>query len=431
MKRYIITLLAFLPMISMGWIGPFPGGTGGGGSGTVTSVGMSVPSFLSVSGSPVTTSGTLAVTLNGSSIPVSSGGTGATTASAAINNLLPDQVSANGKYLTSNGTSASWGTITAVSGPGSSVDGDIATWNGTGGNTLRSEAKFNVNATTGAITKTFAGGPTTLDSMDIGTATTWTQARLVTGTSNNTPSTGYIDRYNFTFDIGSTNRNFHITNLAPTISGSTSGLIAREYASIIGVSSGASAGGQFATLSGVVGNFNAMYNTNSTGLGIAHYGWMNANKAVGARGLAYAGQGSSGRAIGVNGVATTENNPSIASAGYFAMDSTISDGGAETDTAFPATSGVLIANTGDVAATIPAFIAMNNGSSVFQVQNNGRTVIGGNGGTARHELNTATQAAGSATGTLGTQFPTNAAPYAFVRMMVNGREVYFPVWATP
>lgn len=37
---------------------------GGGGSGTVTSVALTVPSFLSVSGSPVTTSGTLAVSLN-------------------------------------------------------------------------------------------------------------------------------------------------------------------------------------------------------------------------------------------------------------------------------------------------------------------------------------------------------------------------------
>lgn len=36
---------------------------GGGGAGTVTSVGMTVPSILSVSGSPVTTAGTLAVTL--------------------------------------------------------------------------------------------------------------------------------------------------------------------------------------------------------------------------------------------------------------------------------------------------------------------------------------------------------------------------------
>lgn len=37
--------------------------TSGGGSGSVTSVALSVPSFLSVAGSPITTSGTLAVTL--------------------------------------------------------------------------------------------------------------------------------------------------------------------------------------------------------------------------------------------------------------------------------------------------------------------------------------------------------------------------------
>jgi hypothetical protein len=39
------------------------GAGGGGGSGTVTSVALSAPSFLSVSGSPVTTSGTLALSL--------------------------------------------------------------------------------------------------------------------------------------------------------------------------------------------------------------------------------------------------------------------------------------------------------------------------------------------------------------------------------
>ena len=45
-------------------IGPPPqpdSGSGGGGSGTVTSVGMSVPTGLSVAGSPITTSGTFAV----------------------------------------------------------------------------------------------------------------------------------------------------------------------------------------------------------------------------------------------------------------------------------------------------------------------------------------------------------------------------------
>lgn len=47
-----------------------------GASGTVTSVAMTVPSFLSVSGSPVTSSGTLAVSLSGTALPAANGGTG-------------------------------------------------------------------------------------------------------------------------------------------------------------------------------------------------------------------------------------------------------------------------------------------------------------------------------------------------------------------
>jgi hypothetical protein len=53
------------------------------GSGTVTSVGATVPAFLSVAGSPVTTSGTLAITLSGTALPVANGGTGATTLAGA------------------------------------------------------------------------------------------------------------------------------------------------------------------------------------------------------------------------------------------------------------------------------------------------------------------------------------------------------------
>ena len=48
-------------------------------SGTVTSVAASVPAFLSISGSPITSSGTLAITLSGTALPVANGGTGLTT----------------------------------------------------------------------------------------------------------------------------------------------------------------------------------------------------------------------------------------------------------------------------------------------------------------------------------------------------------------
>jgi hypothetical protein len=44
-------------------------------------------------------------------LPVDKGGTGATTVSAAINALLPTQTSNNGRYLSTNGSTASWQTI--------------------------------------------------------------------------------------------------------------------------------------------------------------------------------------------------------------------------------------------------------------------------------------------------------------------------------
>jgi hypothetical protein len=54
------------------WVAPT--GTG------VTSVALTVPSFLSISGSPITTSGTLAISLSGTALPIANGGTGATSA---------------------------------------------------------------------------------------------------------------------------------------------------------------------------------------------------------------------------------------------------------------------------------------------------------------------------------------------------------------
>lgn len=55
----------------------------GGGSGTVTSVALTAPSIFSVSGSPVTTTGTLALTYSGTALPIANGGTNST---AALNN---------------------------------------------------------------------------------------------------------------------------------------------------------------------------------------------------------------------------------------------------------------------------------------------------------------------------------------------------------
>jgi hypothetical protein len=91
------------------------------GSGSVTSVAASVPAFLSVTGSPITTSGTLAITLSGTALPVANGGTGQTTATAAFDGLAPTQAGNAGKYLTTNGTTTSWGTVSAGTPAGSNT----------------------------------------------------------------------------------------------------------------------------------------------------------------------------------------------------------------------------------------------------------------------------------------------------------------------
>lgn len=63
------------------------------GSGTVTSVGVSAPSIFSVSGSPVTTSGTISMSYSGTALPVANGGTGLTSAGSSGNALISNGTS--------------------------------------------------------------------------------------------------------------------------------------------------------------------------------------------------------------------------------------------------------------------------------------------------------------------------------------------------
>jgi len=66
----------------------------------------------------ITTLGTIATgTWSGTAIALNKGGTGATTQAGAANAVLPSQTSASGKYLTSDGTNASWGTVSSYSAP--------------------------------------------------------------------------------------------------------------------------------------------------------------------------------------------------------------------------------------------------------------------------------------------------------------------------
>lgn len=64
------------------------------------------------SGNLISCTGYLSSNLSGA-VPITKGGTGQITANAAINALLPSQATNAGKYLTTDGTNTSWGTLAA------------------------------------------------------------------------------------------------------------------------------------------------------------------------------------------------------------------------------------------------------------------------------------------------------------------------------
>jgi hypothetical protein len=114
------------------------------GSGSVSSVGLSAPALFTVSNSPVTSSGTLDLSYSGTALPVANGGTNATTAQTAINNLAGAVTS--GSYLRGNGTNVVMSAVQAAdiptlnqntTGTASNVTGTVAVANGgTGATTL-------------------------------------------------------------------------------------------------------------------------------------------------------------------------------------------------------------------------------------------------------------------------------------------------------
>ena len=119
--------------------------------GTVTSVAMSVPTGFAIGGSPITSSGTLALSFaSGYSLPTNSSQTNWDTAYTFVNNF-PNQASQAGKYLTTNGSALSWATLDL-----STISGTLpVTKGGTGVVTLTGIVVGNGTNNFSAIT----GGP--------------------------------------------------------------------------------------------------------------------------------------------------------------------------------------------------------------------------------------------------------------------------------
>ena len=111
-----------------------PTGAAGSGSGTVTSVALSAPAVFTVTGSPVTTTGTLALSYSGTALPVANGGSGAvtltgyvkgtgTTAFTAASTIPSTDITGLGTISTQNSNSV---TITGGTINGTSVGATTA-----------------------------------------------------------------------------------------------------------------------------------------------------------------------------------------------------------------------------------------------------------------------------------------------------------------
>ena len=107
-------------------------------------------------------------------LAIADGGTGASTANAALNNLLPSQASASGKYLKSDGTDASWDALDIST---ADITGTLPVANGGTG----------VTSSTGTGSVVLSNSPTlvtpALGTPSSGTATNLTGLPISTGVS--------------------------------------------------------------------------------------------------------------------------------------------------------------------------------------------------------------------------------------------------------
>ena len=124
----------------------------------VTSVAATVPAFLSIAGSPITTSGTLAISYSGTALPIANGGTGETTASAAFNALSP--VTTTGDLIIGNGTNSATRLAIGANTYVLTSNGTTATWaaGGGGGSSAYTRTTFTATAGQTAFTVTYAVG---------------------------------------------------------------------------------------------------------------------------------------------------------------------------------------------------------------------------------------------------------------------------------
>jgi hypothetical protein len=150
------------------------------GTGTVTSVGLTAPAFLSVASSPITTSGTIALSYSGTALPGPNGGTGQTSfttgdilyasSSSALSKL---GIGSSGNILLVSGGLPAWGSAPASS--PLTTKGDLYTY-----------------STTNARLAVGTDGYILTASSPQATGLQWASAATISGATV-TPTVSYVD----------------------------------------------------------------------------------------------------------------------------------------------------------------------------------------------------------------------------------------------
>ena len=250
--RYNNQLLIFEGYANGAW-GSIATGSG------VTSVSMSVPAFLSVTPSTITSTGTFAVTLSGTALPILNGGTGQTTAPLAFNALSPMTtagdiiyggtsgagtrlgVGSAGQVLTVNSgaTAPQWTTLSGVS---------VTTFSGGTTGLLPSSATSGAITLSGTLNVANGGTGVTASS---GASSVVLRDANANVTANNflvgftsTPSAGAttvltVASTQYQLITGSTSQTFQLPNATTLVNGATFTFNNNSSAGTVSINNGA------------------------------------------------------------------------------------------------------------------------------------------------------------------------------------------------
>jgi hypothetical protein len=213
----------------------------------------------------------------------------------------------------------------------------------------------------------------------------------------------------------------------PSFSSSSSGQFFGVYNLMEASSTGNGQGaGNNNSILGITGGIFYGINDNTGGSGLGLEGFSSGNKTIGLRGYSYSNGGASPRAVGVLGTAGLDNS-ATATGGYFVVCATGSGATCETYTNAGA-SAALVSDNKDTS--VPSFIAMNNGTNVFQISSAGVTTIGTTSGNAIHIINGAAQTPNGHNLTI-TNGPgaSSGDPAVWLTLKINGTNYVVPAWA--